>query len=69
MKSEDVSGAAGFCDEIPESGEIILLSPEDQQCVAEAILNPPEPAEALVKAFEGHSLLTEKIESEEKYEK
>jgi len=54
MKSEDASDAADFRDEIPDSGEVILLSPEDQRRVAEAILNPPEPTEALVRAFERH---------------
>lgn len=54
MKSEGESDAAGFRDEIPDSGEVILLSPEDQLHVAEAILNPPEPTETLVRAFELH---------------
>ncbi|HML55589.1 MAG TPA: DUF1778 domain-containing protein [Solidesulfovibrio magneticus] len=54
MKSEETSDAAGFRDEIPDSGEVILLSSEGQRRVVEAILNPPEPAEALIRAFQRH---------------
>jgi len=57
MKIEGASDAAGFRDEIPDSGEVILLSPEDQLRVAEAILNPPEPAEALGRASGCYPLL------------
>jgi uncharacterized protein (DUF1778 family) len=35
-----------------ERTEIIRLSVEDQRLVAEALLNPPEPAAALKKAFQ-----------------
>ena len=35
-----------------EATEIVRLSVEDQQWFAEAILNPPEPAPALRRAFE-----------------
>lgn len=42
-------------DEIPDSGELIHLSAEDQRRIAEAILNPPEPTEALVRAFKRHA--------------
>jgi len=35
-----------------ERTEIIRLSVEDQRQVAEALLNPPEPAAALKKAFQ-----------------
>ena len=34
-----------------EDNEIIRLSLEDQRQIAEALLNPPEPAPALKKAF------------------
>jgi uncharacterized protein (DUF1778 family) len=39
------------CRAIEEAG-IIRLSVEDQRQIAEAILNPPEPAPALRRAFE-----------------
>jgi uncharacterized protein (DUF1778 family) len=39
------------CRAIEEAG-IIQLSVEDQRRIAEAILNPPEPAPALRRAFE-----------------
>ena len=35
-----------------EQAEILRLSVEDQRQIAEAILNPPEPAPALRKAFQ-----------------
>jgi uncharacterized protein (DUF1778 family) len=35
-----------------EATEIIRLSAEDQRQIAEALLNPPEPAPALKKAFQ-----------------
>ncbi len=35
-----------------EETEIIRLSVEDQRLIAEAILNPPEPSPALIRAFE-----------------
>ena len=35
-----------------EDTEIIRVSVEDQRAIAEAILNPPEPAPALQRAFE-----------------
>ncbi len=35
-----------------EATEIIRLSAEDQRQIAEALLNPPEPATALEKAFQ-----------------
>jgi uncharacterized protein (DUF1778 family) len=37
-----------------EATEIIRLSVEDQRLFAESILNPPEPTEALSRAFEKH---------------
>lgn len=37
-----------------EQTEIIRLSVEDQRQIAEAILNPPEPTDALKKAFRRH---------------
>jgi uncharacterized protein (DUF1778 family) len=40
-----------------EATEIIRLSVEDQRQIAEALLNPPEPAPALKKAFERRSKL------------
>ena len=42
---------------IPADAEIIRLSVEGQRQIAEAILNPPPPAEALRRAFERHKLL------------
>lgn len=35
-----------------EETEIIRLSVEDQRLIADAILNPPEPSPALIRAFE-----------------
>ncbi|MBN9662379.1 MAG: DUF1778 domain-containing protein [Acidobacteria bacterium] len=35
-----------------EDTEILRVSVEDQRAIAEAILNPPEPAPALQRAFE-----------------
>jgi len=40
-----------------ERTSIILLSIEDQRLMMESILNPPEPNEALKKAFEAHKRL------------
>lgn len=37
-----------------EATEIIRLSVEDQRLFAECLLNPPEPAAALKRAFEKH---------------
>ena len=37
-----------------EDAQIIRLSVEDQRRFAEAILNPPEPTPALVRAFQRH---------------
>lgn len=37
-----------------EATEIIRLSVEDQRLFAESILNPPEPNDALKRAFEKH---------------
>jgi len=59
MKSKEASVAAGFRDQIPDSGEVLVLSPEDQRRVAEAILNPPEPTEALIRAFERHRCMVD----------
>ena len=42
-----------------EDMEIIRLSAEDQIRVAQAILNPPDPAPALIRAFERHRRLVE----------
>lgn len=42
-----------------EDMEIIRLSAEDQVRVAEAILNPPDPTPALIRAFERHRRLVE----------
>ncbi len=41
-----------------EGSHIIQLSIEGQQAFAEALLNPPEPNNALKKAFEKHAELT-----------
>ena len=57
MKRENEIGLLEVSDAIPDAGEIIYLSPEDQRRVAEAILNPPEPVEAMVRAFERHRVL------------
>jgi uncharacterized protein (DUF1778 family) len=35
-----------------EETEILRLSVEDQRLIAEAILNPPEPSPALIRAFQ-----------------
>jgi uncharacterized protein (DUF1778 family) len=35
-----------------EETEILRLSVEDQRIVAEAILNPPDPSPALIRAFQ-----------------
>jgi uncharacterized protein (DUF1778 family) len=43
-----------------EETEIIRLSIEDQRLLAEALLNPPEPAPALVRAAERHRTLVQK---------
>lgn len=32
--------------------EVVRLPPDDQRCVAQALLSPPEPAAALRRAFE-----------------
>ncbi|MFL4984134.1 MAG: DUF1778 domain-containing protein [Xanthobacteraceae bacterium] len=40
-----------------EEATIIRLSIEDQRLIADAILNPPEPNEALRRAFEAHKRL------------
>jgi uncharacterized protein (DUF1778 family) len=37
-----------------EETEIVRLSLEDQQRISDAILNPPEPTPALVRAFQRH---------------
>ncbi len=41
--------------------QIIRLSVEDQRAFAEAILNPPEPAPALRRAFRRHRALIDKV--------
>jgi uncharacterized protein (DUF1778 family) len=45
-----------------ERVEIIRLSAEDQRLLAEALLNPPEPAPALVRAMENHRRLVRRSE-------
>lgn len=40
-----------------EEAQIIRLSVEDQRAFAAAILNPPEPAPALIRAAEAHRRL------------
>ena len=42
-----------------EETEIIRLSVEDQRLLAESLLNPPEPAAALVRAAEHHRRLVQ----------
>jgi len=42
-----------------EETEIIRLSVEDQRLLAEALLNPPAPAPALVRAAEHHRRLVQ----------
>lgn len=42
-----------------EETQIIRLSVEDQRTFAEAILNPPQPAPALLRAAEAHRRLIE----------
>jgi uncharacterized protein (DUF1778 family) len=43
-----------------EETEIIRLSVEDQRLLAEALLNPPEPAPALVRAAEHYRRIIQK---------
>jgi uncharacterized protein (DUF1778 family) len=45
-----------------ERVEIIRLSAEDQRLFAEALLNPPAPAPALVRAAENHRRLVRRSE-------
>jgi uncharacterized protein (DUF1778 family) len=45
-----------------ERVEIIRLSVEDQRLFAEALLNPPEPAPALVRAMENYRRLVRRSE-------
>jgi uncharacterized protein (DUF1778 family) len=45
-----------------EQVEIIRLSAEDQRLLAEALLNPPEAAPALVRAFENYRRLVRRSE-------
>jgi uncharacterized protein (DUF1778 family) len=45
-----------------EEVEIIRLSAEDQRLLAEALLNPPEPAPALVRAFENYRRVVRRSE-------
>jgi uncharacterized protein (DUF1778 family) len=40
-----------------EETTIIRLSVEDQRLIMESLLNPPEPTEALRRAFEAHKRL------------
>jgi uncharacterized protein (DUF1778 family) len=40
-----------------EETEILRLSPEDQRRIAAAVLNPPEPAPALRRAFQRRKAL------------
>ena len=40
-----------------EQSEVIRLSLADQECFAQALLSPPEPAPALKRAFARHSKL------------
>lgn len=44
-----------------EETEIIRLSVEDQRLLVAALLNPPEPAPALVRAAERHRRVVQKI--------
>lgn len=37
--------------QVIETTEVVRLSPDDQRCVAQALLSPPEPPAALVQAF------------------
>jgi uncharacterized protein (DUF1778 family) len=45
-----------------EEVEIIRLSAEDQRLLAEALLNPPEPAPALLRAFENYQRVVRRSE-------
>src|SRR6266567_3830234 len=45
-----------------EEVEILRLSAEDQRLLAEALLNPPEPAPALLRAFENYRRLVRRSE-------
>jgi uncharacterized protein (DUF1778 family) len=47
-----VAAAQDAAEKAIEQAQIIRVSLEDQRAFAEAILNPPEPAPALRRAFE-----------------
>ena len=49
-----VAAASEAARQTIETTDIIRLSVEDQQRFAESLLNPPEPNEALRRAFEKH---------------
>lgn len=52
-----VAAAQEAANRIIEETQIIRLSVEDQRAFAEAILNPPAPSPALIRAAEAHSRL------------
>ncbi len=54
-----VSAAQAAAERRIEQSQVIRLSLEDQRDFAEAILNPPEPALALRRAFKRHRELTQ----------
>ena len=45
-----------------EQAQVMRLSLEDQKLFVDAILNPPEPTPALLRAFERHRELIQKSE-------
>jgi uncharacterized protein (DUF1778 family) len=47
-----VSTAQEAAQRVIEQSEVIRLSLADQQCFADALISPPEPNQALKKAFE-----------------
>jgi uncharacterized protein (DUF1778 family) len=54
-----VSAASEAARKAIEDMEIIRLSAEDQRRIAESILTPPDPAPALIRAFERHRRMVE----------
>src|ERR1700682_5521223 len=60
-----VAAAQDAAQKTIEETQIIRVSVEDQRALAESILAPPEPAQALRRARESHRRLTAKPRSEE----
>jgi len=52
-----VTAAQQAAHRVIEETQVIRLSVEDQRAFAEAILNPPQPSPALIRAAEAHRRL------------